>query len=223
MRARIGWDSALAIRGSTRSSVGRAMTATLIERLRARDSRRARTEYDAFAPYYDAFTADSDYEAWTREVARAALRGHGLRGDTAARPRLRHRQELLPVPAARLPASPAATASTAMLAEAAAQGARRPRLVHADIRELPDARALRPRHLLRRLAQLPARMPTSPRRSPRSPPISRQGARALRPQLAAGLPDHVRAPPSERRRDGLVFAWRGASAEDALQAAAPRP
>ena len=27
---------------------------------------RARSEYDAFAPYYDAFTAGSDYEAWTR-------------------------------------------------------------------------------------------------------------------------------------------------------------
>jgi SAM-dependent methyltransferase len=31
-------------------------------------------EYDAFAPYYDAFTAGSDYEAWTRHVLGLARR-----------------------------------------------------------------------------------------------------------------------------------------------------
>ena len=36
-------------------------------------------EYDAFAPYYDAFTAGSDYEAWTRHVLELAHR-LGLRG-----------------------------------------------------------------------------------------------------------------------------------------------
>ncbi len=36
-------------------------------------------EYDAFAPYYDAFTEDSDYETWTVHVL-ALLRDHGLRG-----------------------------------------------------------------------------------------------------------------------------------------------
>jgi SAM-dependent methyltransferase len=36
-------------------------------------------EYDAFAPYYDAFTADSDYEAWTVHVLEL-LGEHGLRG-----------------------------------------------------------------------------------------------------------------------------------------------
>jgi SAM-dependent methyltransferase len=36
-------------------------------------------EYDAFAPYYDAFTAGSDYEAWTRHVLGLARR-LGLRG-----------------------------------------------------------------------------------------------------------------------------------------------
>ena len=35
---------------------------------------RARNEYDAFAPYYDAFTAASDYEAWTRELLALAAR-----------------------------------------------------------------------------------------------------------------------------------------------------
>jgi ubiquinone/menaquinone biosynthesis C-methylase UbiE len=37
------------------------------------------SEYDAFAPYYDAFTADSDYESWTLHVLEL-LRDHGLRG-----------------------------------------------------------------------------------------------------------------------------------------------
>jgi SAM-dependent methyltransferase len=36
-------------------------------------------EYDAFAPFYDAFTAGSDYEAWTRHVLELARR-LGLRG-----------------------------------------------------------------------------------------------------------------------------------------------
>jgi SAM-dependent methyltransferase len=36
--------------------------------------------YDAFAPYYDAFTSASDYEAWARE-ALALARLHGLRGE----------------------------------------------------------------------------------------------------------------------------------------------
>jgi hypothetical protein len=37
------------------------------------------TEYDALAPYYDAFTAASDYEAWASHVL-ALARRHGLRG-----------------------------------------------------------------------------------------------------------------------------------------------
>jgi ubiquinone/menaquinone biosynthesis C-methylase UbiE len=41
---------------------------------------RARSDYDAFAPYYDAFTASSDYEAWTRALLAVAAR-HGIRGD----------------------------------------------------------------------------------------------------------------------------------------------
>lgn len=39
----------------------------------------AATEYDAFAPYYDGFTAGSDYEAWTRDVLELAEL-LGLRG-----------------------------------------------------------------------------------------------------------------------------------------------
>jgi SAM-dependent methyltransferase len=42
---------------------------------------RAPSEYDVFAPYYDAFTAGSDYEAWTRELLGLAAR-RGIRGGT---------------------------------------------------------------------------------------------------------------------------------------------
>jgi SAM-dependent methyltransferase len=39
------------------------------------------SEYDAFAPFYDAFTAVSDYDVWTEHVLELA-RGLGLRGRT---------------------------------------------------------------------------------------------------------------------------------------------
>jgi SAM-dependent methyltransferase len=41
----------------------------------------AADEYDAFAPFYDDFTAGSDYEVWTRHVLELARR-LGLRGKT---------------------------------------------------------------------------------------------------------------------------------------------
>lgn len=39
----------------------------------------ARRAYDGFAPYYDAFTADHDYAAWTRDLE-ALARATGLQG-----------------------------------------------------------------------------------------------------------------------------------------------
>ncbi len=42
-------------------------------------SSHARLAYDAFAPFYDAFTADHDYGAWTRDLEALAVRA-GLRG-----------------------------------------------------------------------------------------------------------------------------------------------
>jgi SAM-dependent methyltransferase len=45
----------------------------------AAGARHARAAYEAFAPHYDAFTADHDYEAWTTTLERMA-RAHGLRG-----------------------------------------------------------------------------------------------------------------------------------------------
>jgi SAM-dependent methyltransferase len=91
--------------------------------------------YDAFAPYYDAFTSGSDYEAWARETL-AHARLHGLRGDRlldlacgtgmSFMPFLEHGFDVT-----------ACDFSTAMLAEAT-RSAPAARLVHADIRALPD-------------------------------------------------------------------------------------
>src|SRR5262245_52868016 len=65
MRARIGWERALAIRGSTKSSDERAMTADL-----------SPSENDAFGPFYYAFTSAPDYEhgTWSRVRAKAPRR-----------------------------------------------------------------------------------------------------------------------------------------------------
>ena len=90
--------------------------------------------YDAFAPFYDAFTAASDYDVWTRHVL-ALARDYGLRGtrllDLACGtgnsfiPFLREGFEVT-----------GCDASAAMLAEAARK-APEAKLVHADIRRLP--------------------------------------------------------------------------------------
>ena len=90
--------------------------------------------YDAFAPFYDAFTAASDYDVWTRHVL-ALARDYGLRGhrllDLACGtgnsfiPFLREGFEVT-----------GCDASPAMLAEAARK-APEAKLVHADIRQLP--------------------------------------------------------------------------------------
>jgi SAM-dependent methyltransferase len=92
------------------------------------------TDYDAFAPHYDAFTSGSDYEDWARVVLEHGAR-HGLRGrallDIACGtgnsflPFLRRGFEVV-----------GSDSSTGMLAEAARK-APRARLVRADMRELP--------------------------------------------------------------------------------------
>jgi len=92
------------------------------------------SDYDAFAPHYDAFTFGSDYERWTQGVLDHA-RAHGLRGrallDVACGtgnsflPFLRRGFEVV-----------GCDSSAAMLAEAASK-APHARLVLADMRELP--------------------------------------------------------------------------------------
>jgi ubiquinone/menaquinone biosynthesis C-methylase UbiE len=91
--------------------------------------------YDAFAPYYDAFTAASDYEAWGRETL-AHARRHGLRGDRLLDLACGTGMSFMPFLARGFSVT-ACDFSTAMLAEAARR-APAARLVHADIRTLPD-------------------------------------------------------------------------------------
>ena len=92
------------------------------------------SEYDAFAPFYDAFTSASDYETWTDEVLEVA-RGHGLHGTSlldlacgtgkSFEPLMRRGYEVI-----------ACDASPGMLAEASFR-APAAKLLHADLRELP--------------------------------------------------------------------------------------
>ena len=91
--------------------------------------------YDAFAPYYDAFTSESDYEAWGRETL-AHARRHGLRGDRLLDLACGTGMSFMPFLARGFDVT-ACDFSTAMLAEAARR-APAARLVHADVRALPD-------------------------------------------------------------------------------------
>jgi SAM-dependent methyltransferase len=93
------------------------------------------TSYDAFAPYYDAFTAGSDYEAWACHTL-AHARRHGLRGDRLLDLACGTGMSFLPFLERGFHVT-ACDFSAAMLAEAARR-APAARLVHADIRALPD-------------------------------------------------------------------------------------
>jgi SAM-dependent methyltransferase len=90
--------------------------------------------YDVFAPWYDAFTAGSDYEAWTAHVLDLA-RAHGLRGTRVLDVACGTGKSFLPLKARGFELT-ACDSSPAMLAEAARK-APETRLVAADMRELP--------------------------------------------------------------------------------------
>jgi SAM-dependent methyltransferase len=91
--------------------------------------------YDAFAPYYDAFTTASDYEAWARETL-AHARRHGLRGERLLDLACGTGMSFLPFLERGFDVT-ACDFSVGMLAEAARRGPGA-RLVHADITDLPD-------------------------------------------------------------------------------------
>jgi SAM-dependent methyltransferase len=90
--------------------------------------------YDAFAPFYDGFTAASDYESWTVQILRLAER-HGLRGRSVLDLACGTGKSFLPLLRRGYEVT-GCDFSPAMLAEAAikAPGAR---LVPADLRRLP--------------------------------------------------------------------------------------
>jgi SAM-dependent methyltransferase len=91
-------------------------------------------EYEAFAPFYDAFTAASNYEEWTGHVLGLAA-GLGLRGKTVLDLACGTGKSFLPFLAHGFEVT-GCDASASMLAEAARK-APGIRLLQADVRELP--------------------------------------------------------------------------------------
>jgi SAM-dependent methyltransferase len=91
--------------------------------------------YDAFAPFYDAFTAQSDYEKWCEEVVELAARS-GLTGHRLLDLACGTGNSFLPFLRRGFSVT-ACDASASMLALAAAK-APEVELVQCDIRALPD-------------------------------------------------------------------------------------
>lgn len=94
----------------------------------------AASGYDAFAPFYDAFTAGSDYEAWTSHVLDLA-HAYGLVGTRLLDVACGTGKSFIPFPGRGFEVT-GCDLSPAMLAEAARK---LPDvvLVEADMRELP--------------------------------------------------------------------------------------
>ncbi len=90
--------------------------------------------YDAFAPFYDRFTAASDYERWAGQVLELAER-HGLRGRSVLDLACGTGKSFLPLLRRGYEVT-GSDFSPAMLAEAALK-APGVRLVPADLRRLP--------------------------------------------------------------------------------------
>jgi SAM-dependent methyltransferase len=90
-------------------------------------------EYDAFAPYYDDFTAGSDYEAWTTQVLELVA-SHGVPGQTVLDLACGTGKSFMPFVRRGFEVT-GCDSSRAMLAEAARK-APEARLIHADIRDL---------------------------------------------------------------------------------------
>lgn len=95
----------------------------------------ARTAYDIFAPYYDAFTAHHDYEAWTASLESLA-RDAGLHGRQLLDLACGTGKSFLPF-LARGYAVTACDISREMLSVAARRAADRVRLLELDVRDLP--------------------------------------------------------------------------------------
>ena len=95
----------------------------------------ARVAYDDLAPFYDAFTADHDYESWTRSLVSLARR-HGLRGRRLLDVGCGTGKSFLPL-ARRGWLVTACDLSPGMLARAAAKAPPSVALHVADMRALP--------------------------------------------------------------------------------------
>jgi SAM-dependent methyltransferase len=172
----------------------------------------AETEYDAFAPWYDSFTAASDYEAWTGHVLELAGR-LGLRGRTLLDLACGTGNSFLPFLERGFSVT-GCDVSRAMLAEA---GRKAPAatLVQADVRELGSIGSfhlvtcfddslnylLEEDDLARALDSVAANL--------------REGGLALFDLNTLHAYRTTFARDSVAERDGALFAWRGESAGDA--------
>jgi SAM-dependent methyltransferase len=96
--------------------------------------RSAASEYDLFAPFYDSFTAASDYDAWTGHVLELA-QSLGLRGNALLDVACGTGKSFMPFLERGFEVT-GCDVSAGMLAEAKRK-APGPTLVEADIRELP--------------------------------------------------------------------------------------
>jgi len=168
--------------------------------------------YDAFAPFYDAFTSASDYETWTEGVL-AVARRHGMRGHALLDLACGTGKSFEPLMRRGFRVT-ACDASPGMLAEASIR-APEATLVHADIRELP---ALGSFDLvtcfddsLNYLAdedELAAAF-AGMARNLRAGGLALFDLNSLRAYRTTFATDSV------SEHDGVVFAWRGLGAPDA--------
>jgi SAM-dependent methyltransferase len=95
----------------------------------------ARTAYDVFAPYYDAFTAHHDYDAWTASLE-ALAREAGLQGNRLLDLACGTGKSFLPFLERGYDVT-GCDISPAMLAIAGDRARGRARLLELDVRELP--------------------------------------------------------------------------------------
>jgi SAM-dependent methyltransferase len=168
--------------------------------------------YETFAPFYDAFTAESDYETWTDQVLALAAR-HGLRGRTLLDLACGTGNSFLPFVERGFTVT-ACDASPAMLRVAAAK-APEAELVQCDIRELP---ALGSFDLVSSfddsLNYLPGEADLAAAfagmaRNARAGGVVAFDLNSLLAYRTTFATDRV------SERDGVVFAWRGLGSADA--------
>src|SRR5215210_4254985 len=167
--------------------------------------------YDAFAPFYDAFTAASDYETWTQHVLPEATR-HGLTGETLLDLACGTGKSFLPF-ARRGFRVTACDGSAAMLAEAALK-APEAELLHCDMRDLPAAGSFdlvtcfddSLNYLLEADDLLSCFRGMAANLAPGG--VAMFDLNTLRAYRTTFARDSV------SERDGVVFAWRGESAPD---------
>jgi molybdopterin-synthase adenylyltransferase len=91
--------------------------------------------YDAFAPFYDDFTADHDYDGWTADIEELARR-HGLSGRRLLDIACGTGKSFEPFLGRGFEVT-ACDVSSGMLRQARRRAGGRARLVHADVRALP--------------------------------------------------------------------------------------